>query len=439
MFAVVAGLLLSFPVSGHASEVQETQTGQIEQSSGTDQTERTGPEGQADQTVQPVQNDSAGQTDQSGQTDQNGPTGQEVQDQTASENTGSPESNTDGKAETASPAADAQAKPDPAKTKKIVNKLVRENGKWYYYDKTGVKVKKAWVKIKGKTYYFGKNRAAVTGWKKISGKKYCFSSKGVLQKNKWVDGKFAGPDGSYIPFKGKPLKNLKKTLKDKLKTLSGTWSVYVKNLKTGESFSLNNQKMYAASLIKLYAMGAAYKKVKKGSLPENEVSGLMERMITVSDNPSFNTIVQKIGKDYINKWIKNRGFTDTKVVHNVGLPANSTIVRSGDPCNTTSAADCGKFLEMVYQGKCVNAACSAKMLRFLKDQKRCSKIPAGIPGHVTVANKTGETDETSHDAAIVYAPLADYILVVMVTDPGNAWNKPSKIAGISETVYDFFS
>ena len=49
------------------------------------------------------------------------------------------------------------------------------------------------------------------------------------------------------------------TLLDGYKSqVGGKWSVYVEDLKTGGSMTVNNEKMQAASLIKLYIMGAVY-------------------------------------------------------------------------------------------------------------------------------------------------------------------------------------
>ena len=238
--------------------------------------------------------------------------------------------------------------------------------------------------------------------------------------------------------KKKDLSVLKKSLKKKISSYGGAWSVYVKDLKADKSISINDRQMYAASLIKLYAMGAALEQVKKGKLKSSSVSALLDSMITVSDNASFNQIVGRVGKKTVNSWIKKNRFKKTRVVHDVGLAANSTIVRDRRACNTTSAADCGKFLETVYRGKCVSSRASKVMLGLLKRQTRRGKIPAGVPSGVAVANKTGETDETCHDAAIVFVKKNPYILVVMVTSPGNAWTKNSEIAAVSRLVYDFF-
>ena len=65
--------------------------------------------------------------------------------------------------------------------------LTKKSGKLYFY-KDGKALTGKWKTVKGKTYYFGKNGAAVKGWKvlKKSGKYklFWFSSKAVLDLNK---------------------------------------------------------------------------------------------------------------------------------------------------------------------------------------------------------------------------------------------------------------
>ena len=316
-------------------------------------------------------------------------------------------------------------------------KLVKLSGKLFCVDETGANVKKTWVQIGKKKYYFSKNGEAATGWKRIDGRKFFFNDKGVLQKNKWVGSKYIGADGAQIRKSDLPLEALRPLLVQKLKNLKGSWSVYVKNLKTDESILINEKAMYAASLIKLFAMGAVLEQVKEGKQDLQAVSSWISPMITVSDNGSFNLIVSRIGKKYVNRWIRQNGYKNTKVIHDVGLDANNTVVRRKAVANRTTASDCGKLLESIYRGKCVSAAFSKQMLGLLKAQTKREKIPAGLSGGVSSANKTGETDEVSHDAAIVFTPNADYILVVMVTDPGNAWNRDRDIAEVSRMVYRF--
>lgn len=239
------------------------------------------------------------------------------------------------------------------------------------------------------------------------------------------------------PETGK-LTDLKTELAKNISTYPGTWSVFVENLDTGEYFTINNTPIYAASLIKLYAMGACYEKIAQGEMKESEVSGLLNSMITVSSNDAFNSIVKKVGIKYTSSWCKKNGFQDTKQERGLSPSGNNYGIAYGAKTNRTSVLDCGKFLESVYNGTCVNKQYSKKMLNLLKKQTRTWKIPAGVPKGVVIANKTGETNATTHDAAIVYSKGAPYILCVML-EVKNAWGNAYRITNISQTVYGFFN
>ncbi len=51
---------------------------------------------------------------------------------------------------------------------------------------------------------------------------------------------------------------LEKRLADLLGTYEGTWSVYVKDLTSGQEFEQNSQSLYSASLIKVFVMAQTY-------------------------------------------------------------------------------------------------------------------------------------------------------------------------------------
>ncbi len=70
------------------------------------------------------------------------------------------------------------------------------NGKTYYfYKSTGRMVKKAFVTIKGKKYYFGAN--GVLG-NKVWVKNYYINSSGYVATNTWVGDKYVGSDGHPV-------------------------------------------------------------------------------------------------------------------------------------------------------------------------------------------------------------------------------------------------
>lgn len=319
------------------------------------------------------------------------------------------------------------------------NRWVRHGDNLYYVNSAGILQKNRWIQYGGKTYYV--NSAGVMQkncWIKVGNSIYHVDSAGALQKNQWIDGKYVGENGVYDPDK-KDLMVLKTKMEDSIRSYRGSWSVYMKNLETGQYFSINNRSVYAASLIKLYAMGAVYSRIAQGKISESSVSSTISSMITVSDNTSFNTIVKKVGLTYINQWCKENGYTGTNQGHGLSPSSNNYGLKNGTGSNVTSVADCGKFLESVYRGTCVSASASRKMLGYLKRQQRRSKIPAGVPGGVVVANKTGETNNYTHDAAIVYSKNAAYILVVMGSTPGSGWSSAGNITSLSRLAYNYLN
>ncbi len=312
------------------------------------------------------------------------------------------------------------------------------NKKRYYFSSKGV-MATGWTTINKKRYYFSSKGVMATGWTTIKKKTYYFNGNGVLQTNKWIGSRYVNKNGVYTPDPKNSLAKLKTQLDNVIRSYPGSWSIYVKNLNTNATLSINDRSMYAASLIKLYAMGAAYDCIQKGTLSEAYITPTLTDMITVSDNYAFNELLHIIGNTRVNVWCRANGFSGTNQGSGIYPADNYAGLNNGSGTNVTSPSDCGAFLESVYRGTCVSKACSAKMLNLLKRQTRRHKIPAGVPSGVTVANKTGETNDYMHDAAIVYSKGAVYILVVMGECPGIGVYDEYHIRNISRIVYNYFN
>ena len=232
------------------------------------------------------------------------------------------------------------------------------------------------------------------------------------------------------------METLEPKLTEMLKSYQGEWSAYVKNLDSGEEILINNQPMYSASLIKAFVLADSYKEMenvmanegqklkKEADSPEVKVKvdDLICNMITVSDNESFNELVRlqsekndfKEGAEKINEYLKEEGYGDTSVQHTLAPSASPSTGLGGR--NTTSVKDCGTLLERIYEGECVSEEDSEEMLNILLQQQVDWKIPSGLSSDVKVANKTGETDTSQHDIAIVYGEKTTYIFCIMSQD-----------------------
>lgn len=232
------------------------------------------------------------------------------------------------------------------------------------------------------------------------------------------------------------METLEPKLTEMLESYQGEWSAYVKNLDSGEEILINNQPMYSASLIKAFVLADSYNemdsiKVNEGQKLKKEadspevkvkVDDLIQNMITVSDNESFNELVRlqsekndfMEGAEKINEYLKEEEYEDTSVQHTLAPSASPSTGLGGK--NTTSVKDCGMLLEQIYKGECVSKEASEEMLNILLQQEVDWKIPSGLAEDVKVANKTGETDTSQHDIAIVYGDKTTYIFCVMSQD-----------------------
>lgn len=238
-------------------------------------------------------------------------------------------------------------------------------------------------------------------------------------------------------------KNLKKDLNEMIETYEGSWSIYVKDLKSGISLTINDQPQDSASLIKLYIAGAVLEKIQHQELEETEtIDLLLSDMISLSDNEAANELVRYLsdshehqdGMEKVNEFIEDHDFTDTWQYN--GLEDSNLWY--GDEVNVTSVKDCGRFLEEIYDGDMVSHLASRQLEGYLLDQEITWKIPAGIPSEIKTANKTGEKDNTQNDASIVYTPYRDYIICVMATNLTDEDTAVENIRAVSAKVYGFF-
>ena len=242
--------------------------------------------------------------------------------------------------------------------------------------------------------------------------------------------------------------NLLNQVQSLLPTDNGTWSVYVCNLLKDSDGTINDTPMQAASLIKLYIMGAVYENYGTIAQSHNseEIDSNISAMISVSDNDAANTLVNWLGNGNdaagmakVNNFCQEHGFTSTQM--NRLLLAGK---ENGD--NYTSVKDCGTFLKQIYQ--VVNGTLpsstltnAAAMYFQLKTQQRKNKIPAQLPEGVGTANKTGELDTVENDAAIIYdtAKGIDLVVCFMSQDLTDTGAAQSTIAADARAIYGYYN
>lgn len=237
-------------------------------------------------------------------------------------------------------------------------------------------------------------------------------------------------------------------INSQLPTGNGSWSVYICDLAGGSEASINDTPMRAASLIKLFIMGAVYENYDALSQQYGSAAldSYLTPMITVSDNDAANSLVSCLGggdstagMQKVNSFCQAHGYTSTSMGRLL-LASNEF----GD--NYTSAYDCGKFLKEIYQ-ICAGTAQSQSlsyaedMYALLKQQQRSNKIPAALPEGVSVANKTGELSDVENDAGILYNTQGgnDLVIVFLSQNLTSAGDAQSTIAQLSRSIYLYYN
>lgn len=233
---------------------------------------------------------------------------------------------------------------------------------------------------------------------------------------------------------------LKEHVEAELSEKAGRWSMYLYRLDTGEEFGVNeHDSMISASLIKLYIAGCYFEQIDKGVIADDYPNQLFT-MISESNNGSTNTLIDVLGMDTINEFIREHGFE-------ASLLQRKMLEKNGKE-NYTSTGDCGRVLREVYEGTYVSQEASARIMEAMRAQiaRNRYKIPAGVPQGIETANKTGElftTDENGvnvtiqNDAAIIFVDNHPYVLTVMTAVPSAGEGEMhSQIAALSSEVYE---
>lgn len=255
------------------------------------------------------------------------------------------------------------------------------------------------------------------------------------------DSVFGGTSASDEPVTDEALQTLLNQIQEQLPADNGSWSVFVSDLINETEGSINDQTMQAASLIKLYIMGAIYENYDQiiGQYGKDSVDSNLHSMITVSDNDAANTLTTYLGggnssagMQAVNSFCQEHGYTQTHM-------GRMLLASNDQDDNYTSVNDCGHFLIEVYKEEESSYAHASDMYALLKAQTRQNKIPAMLPDGVKTANKTGELDNVENDAGIIYDAANDLVIVFMSQNLSSAGNAQNTIASLSRTIYDYYN
>lgn len=270
----------------------------------------------------------------------------------------------------------------------------------------------------------------------------------------------------------------------------GVIGVYMLDLQNGQEihFAMDRGELIpvipdvaftASSTVKIPIMTSYFIKYGPAALDEN-TSNLILDMIRKSENPPADRLMDALdsfrGPLVVTDDMRKIGLENTFIagffcsaespcplLQRISTPANQRADVSADPdiFNQTTPSDTGMLLADIYQ--CAESGGGAliaaypetitpeickRMLDFLAADKIGVLIEAGVPEGTRVAHKHGWISEPSSgviknisDAAIVYTPGGNYVLVIYAYHPVQTiWEPVSAMfAQLSQAVYNFYN
>lgn len=221
-------------------------------------------------------------------------------------------------------------------------------------------------------------------------------------------------------------------IEDLINKLDGEAAVIVKNLKTGEIYKYNENKVLpSASMIKVAILLELIDRSHENKInPDDTVEfekedivqgyGIIKNlssninltyldcallMITLSDNVATNKLIQTLGMDSINAKIKKIGMNNTVLQRKM----MDFEAKQKGLDNYISAADLQTIFEYLYSDSKYEIA-----IDILKKQLCNDLLPVLAGNDFEFAHKTGDLAGLRHDAGIMY--LKDPIFVAALTN-----------------------
>ncbi len=270
---------------------------------------------------------------------------------------------------------------------------------------------------------------------------------------------------------------LQAIVENQLSDFEGVASVFFKDLQTGDEININTGVAYAGmSIVKIAIMEEAYRQLDQA--PDLATVKLLTETMTLSGNFTANQLLRLTGDgdpyqgiQRLNSSMRKLGLINTfmatpydeeVVPPTIVTPANSRtdIDTNPDPYMQTTPLDMGLLLEMLYYCSQGGGAlmsvypddfstdeCQAMIDHMLGNQLSGEEgvpvlIAAGVPLEVPVAHKHGWVADTRADAALIFTPGGDYVLVIYLYSPGGwvDWDQTNALmSSISQAVYLYFN
>ena len=258
-------------------------------------------------------------------------------------------------------------------------------------------------------------------------------------------------------------KKLQSKLQEAVTGYNGDIGIYVKNLRTGKTVSINADTIFpTASIVKVPILIGIIDKIQKGemrydqeiiykdsllyegedilgSFKDNEKIALKKvvmLMMTTSDNTASLWLQGIAGKGTrINEILESLGLKNTKVNSRTpGRENNRTQYGWGQ----TTPAEMGKLFEMIYTNQVISPATCERMQRILGRNFWDAEALSQIPPYIEVFSKNGAVNASRSEVMLVNGRQNPYIFSIFTKnnkdvswgDSNEAWLLTKKISKI---------
>src|SRR5437762_2221237 len=206
-----------------------------------------------------------------------------------------------------------------------------------------------------------------------------------------------------------------------------------------------DEQVIAASLYKLGVLAEAERRVDAGELHYTDAITIqleditldgsfedagtqltldeaLEAMITISDNGSALALWRILGGANIDATLEKAGIK------------NFHVALDDTEDNWITARAMGTFFTLLAKRQLFSAAASDRMLARLERQQINDRLPAQLPPNVTVAHKTGNLSNVTHDAGIIFTKTGPRVVVATTWDATDE-DAANFISSIGSLVY----
>ena len=164
---------------------------------------------------------------------------------------------------------------------------------------------------------------------------------------------------------------------------------------------------------------------------------LARHMIATSSNLATNLLLDLLGVDYARTVLARLGVDGVDLRRGV----EDEQAFAAGITNRVTARGLVHLFRAIHEGRAASPHGTHWMMHVLHQQAFTNGIPAGLPESVraqaTVANKTGEISNMSHDAGLVFLPDETvYAVAVLTETPAGVAPTQQTVARLARVAYD---